>query len=431
MTATAINPRSERYTTVAITLHWVIAAAIVGMIAGGMYMVNLTHTLETNRALIGAIGYEGPSAEQLSAMGGQIEWLYQFHKSVGITILILTIARIIWRVMNPPPALPADMKRLEKTASHAVHMGFYFIMIALPLTGWLYSSVSTKLDIPIVLFELISWPDIPFVEGLKTDAASGLVRNSHEILGKITIALLLLHVAGAIKHEIGADEGVLKRMIPRLFGKTTAPQAPSRGAVVAFGSAAAVFALIAGAPVLASAMTAGPAASTQADFTPNWTVDFDQSSIQFSGIHDGNPYSGNFGNWDAAIDFDPAAPEAGRAKVTVNTGTATASQKLYTDSLRAPEWLNTSAFPTAEIEITNITGVETNGYTSTATLTLKDITVETEFQFVLTIEGDTATMTGQTTYQRTPLDLGQVSDPTADWVSEDVTVDVEVVAVRK
>ena len=55
MTATANPAHSERYTTVAITLHWVIAAAIIGMIAGGMYMTNLTHTLETNRALIGAI----------------------------------------------------------------------------------------------------------------------------------------------------------------------------------------------------------------------------------------------------------------------------------------------------------------------------------------------------------------------------------------
>lgn len=421
---------SERYTTVAITLHWVIAAAIIGMIAGGMYMVNLTHTLETNRALIGAIGYDGPSAEQLSAMGGQVEWLYQFHKSVGITILILTIARIIWRVMNPPPAPDPHMKPLEKTASHLVHMGFYFIMIALPLTGWLYSSVSTKLDIPIVLFELISWPDMPFVEGLKTEAASGAVRTSHDLLGKLTIALLLLHVAGAIKHEISAEQGVLKRMIPDLFGKTTKPAAPSRGALIAFGSALGVFALIAGGPVLASAAAGNTVASTQADFTPNWTVDYDASTITFSGQHDGNDFSGTFGNWDAAIDFDPDSPETSRVQVTVTTGSATASQKLYTDSLKSPEWFNVAAFPTAEVVISDITGVETNGYTSTATLTLKDISVATEFQFVVEIESDTATMTGQTTFERTPLDLGQASDPTADWVSEEITVDVKVIATR-
>ena len=430
MTATTTTPRSERYTTVAITLHWVIAAAIIGMIVGGMYMVNLTHTLETNRALIGAVGYDGPSAEQLSAMGGQVEWLYQFHKSVGITILILTIARIIWRVMNPPPPADPHMKPLEKTASHLVHMGFYVIMIALPLTGWLYSSISTKLDIPIVLFELISWPDVPFVEGLKTDAASGAVRTSHDLLGKLTIALLVLHVAGALKHEFSAEQGVLKRMVPGLFGKTAKPQAPSRGAFVAFGSAAAVFALIAGVPVLASAAGTS-AAATQADFTPNWTVDYNASSISFSGVHDGNPYTGSFGNWDAAIDFDPDAPETSRAQVTVNMGSANASQKLYTDSLKSAEWFNIAEFPTADVEITNISGVGTNGYTSTATLTLKDISVETEFQFVVRIDGDTANMTGRAVFQRTPLDLGQASDPTADWVSEDVTVDVEVVATRK
>ncbi|MEM8616929.1 MAG: cytochrome b/b6 domain-containing protein [Pseudomonadota bacterium] len=422
--------QSERYTTVAMTLHWVIAAAIIGMIAGGMYMVNLTHTLETNRALIGAIGYEGPSAEELSAMGGQVEWLYQFHKSVGITILILTIARILWRVMNRPPALPADMKPLEKTASHLVHMGFYVIMLALPLTGWLYSSVSTKLDIPIVLFEVVSWPDIPFVDSLKTDEASGAIRTSHDLLGKLTILLLLLHVAGAVKHELSAEEGVLKRMIPGLFGKTAPPKAPSRGALTAFGSALGVFVLIAGAPVALSAASSTGAVTTEADFTPNWTVDYDQSSITFSGIHDGNPYTGSFGNWDAAIDFDPAAPESGRAQVTVNTGSATASQKLYTDSLKSPEWFNVPAFPTATVEIVDIAGVLDRAYVGTARLTLKDITVETEFQFVLDMDGETATMTGTTTYQRTPLDLGQSSDPGADWVAEDVTVDVIVVATR-
>jgi cytochrome b561 len=397
---------SERYTTVAITLHWVIAAAIIGMIAGGWYMGDLPD---------GAPGQY---------------FLYQTHKSIGITILLLTIARIIWRIMNPPPPADPHMKPLEKTASHLVHLGFYGLMTALPLTGWLYSSVSIKLDVPTVLYGLVSWPDVPFVQGLKTETGSGIVNFIHSKLAWVTLGLLALHVAGAIKHEISAEEGVLKRMIPGLFGKAAKPAAPSRGAIIAFGSALGVFALIAGGPVLASAASGNVAASTQADFTPNWTVDYDASTITFSGTHDGNEFSGTFGNWDAAIDFDPASPETSRAQVTVTTGSATASQKLYTDSLKSPEWFNIAAFPTAEVVISDIAGVGTNGYTSTATLTLKNISVATEFQFVVNIEGNTATMTGQTTYQRTPLDLGQASDPTADWVSEEITVDVTVVATR-
>jgi len=402
-----VSAPSERYSSVAITLHWVIALAIVGMILGGWYMSDLPD---------GAPGQY---------------FLYQMHKSVGITILLLSVARLIWRGMNPPPVLPDDMSGLEKTASHLVHLGFYGLMIALPLTGWLYSSVSVKLDVPTVLYGVISWPDVPFVEGLKTEAASGVVNFIHSKLAWVALALLALHVAGAIKHEISAEEGVLKRMIPGLFGKTEKPRAPGRGAVTAFGSALGLLLVVAGAsPVLSVLSGAGGAVTTNAAFQANWSVVPEASSISFSGTHDGNAYSGSFGNWDAAIRFDPETPEMASVSVTVSTLSAVASQKLYTDSLPSPEWFNTAAFPTAFVEVVDITKSDDGSYASTASLTLKDLTVSAAFPFSLEIDGDLARMSGQAIFQRTELNLGQSSDPGADWVSEDVTVDVVVEAVR-
>ena len=99
MTAT----RSPRYSAVAIGLHWAIAGMLLGMIWLGWNM-------------------HGPD-------GREIEWLFQLHKSIGITILLLTIARVIWRVKNPPPPLPEEMQSWEKTASHAVHMVFYACLL--------------------------------------------------------------------------------------------------------------------------------------------------------------------------------------------------------------------------------------------------------------------------------------------------------------
>ena len=402
-----MNAQSERYTSVAITLHWVIALAILGMIFGGWYMTDLPD---------GAPGQY---------------FLFQMHKSVGITILLLSIARIIWRVMNPPPALPDDMNGMEKTASHLVHLGFYGLMILLPLTGWLYSSVSVKLDVPTVLYFAVSWPDVPFVDGLKTEAASGVVNFIHSKLAWVALALLALHVAGAVKHELSAEEGVLKRMLPGLFGKTERPKAPGRGAVTAFGSAVGVLAVVTLTPPIVSGLSgSGAPVSAEAAFQPNWTVDAEASSISFSGTHDGNTFTGEFANWDAAIQFDPAAPADAEVRVTVAMANATASQKLYEDSLPSPEWFNSAAFPTANVEILDIASAGDEAYTSTARLTLKDITVDTAFPFTLTIDGDTAQMTGQALFQRTPLDLGQSSDPNADWVSEDITVDVTVEATR-
>lgn len=402
-----MSASSERYSSVAITLHWLIAIAIIGMIFGGWYMTDLPD---------GAPGQY---------------FLYQMHKSVGITILLLTVARIIWRVMNPPPPLPEDMNGLEKTASHLVHLGFYGLMILLPLTGWLYSSVSVKLDVPTVLYGVISWPDVPFVDGLKTEGASGIVNFIHGRLAWVALLLLALHVAGAIKHELNAEEGVLKRMLPGLFGKTEKPAAPGRGAITAFGSALGVLVVVAGAsPVLSVLGGSGAPVSADAAFEPNWIVNPDTSSITFSGTHDGAVFTGSFANWDAAIQFDSDSPSDAEVRVTVSTTSAEASQKLYTDSLSSPEWFNTAAFPTASVEILDVTETGSGTYTSTARLTLKELTVDAAFPFSLSITGDAAQMTGQAVFQRTPLDLGQSSDPNADWVSEDVTVDVVVNATR-
>ncbi len=398
---------SERYTTVAIVLHWLIAISIVGMLLGGWYMTDLPD------------GAPGQYA------------LYQFHKSLGITILLLTVARIIWRIMNPPPALADDMKGWEKTVSHLVHVGIYALMIGLPLTGWLYSSVSIKLDVPTVLYGVISWPDVPFVEGLKNEAGAGAANRAHSVLGFLAVALIALHIAGAIKHEFGAEDGVIKRMAPGLFGPDNLKAKPSRGAITAFGSAIGLLILVAGAgPVLSTVNGSGAQVSAEAAFEPNWQVDPEASSIAFSGIHDGNPFNGSFSNWDAAIQFDPDALDEAEVRVTVSTASATANQKLYTDSLPSAEWFNTSAFPTASVEILDIQSAGAGTYSATARLTLKDLTVDAAFPFELSIADDRAEMTGQAVFQRTTLDLGQSSDPGADWVSEDITVDVVVEASR-
>ncbi|MEL6258584.1 MAG: YceI family protein, partial [Pseudomonadota bacterium] len=197
------------------------------------------------------------------------------------------------------------------------------------------------------------------------------------------------------------------------------------------GSALGLLIIIAGAsPVLSMLGGSGQAVSANAAFEPNWEVNMAASSISFSGIHDGNVYSGSFQNWDAAIQFDPDVPASTDVRVTVSTASAQASQRLYTDSLPSPEWLNTAAFPTADVEILDVSNMGDGRYASTARLTLKDVTVDTAFPFTLEIDGETARMTGQAVFQRTPLDLGQSSDPNADWVSEDVTVDVIVEATR-
>ena len=394
--------RSPRFSAVAIALHWAIAFGILFMIWLGWNM------------------------------DGKESW-FQFHKSVGITILILTVARIIWRVMNPPPPLPTDMQPWESKASHAVHIGFYALMVIMPLTGWLTVSISYDFDIPTVIFGLFSWPDIPGVGFLENETAYAIISNIHSKLAFVAFALLALHVGGALKHEFGPEEGVLKRMLPGLFGKTDKPSPPPRGFLAAFGAAIALFLIIAFVPQLFSSSGSengagdAPADVSEISVEPNWMVDYDQSSIAFTFTHEGQTYEGSFSDWNADIDFDVDNLAGSEVLVTVNTGSAATPKKLYTDSLKSAEWFGVSAFPQATVRLTGFeeTGA---GYTADAALSIKDSEVTVPFAFTLEEDGTSTVMTGDTTVERTPLDLGQTSDASAAYVSETVRIDVRVVA---
>jgi len=397
--------RSPRYTAVAIALHWAMAGLLVGMIFLGWNMSD----------------HEGR----------EIEWLFQLHKSIGITLLLLTIARIIWRVMNPPPPLP-EMKDWEARLSHFVHMAFYAVMILVPLGGWALASMA-KVQVPTVLYETVSWPHLP-VAALGAETKAGIYPIAEFLHSKsayLIFALLALHVGGALKHEISEEDGVLKRMIPGLFGKTDGPQAPPRGFLTAFGAAIGAFVLVAGLPLAANALqTSGDLKVTgTTGIAPNWQVDQDASSITFSGIHDGNAFTGAFGNWSAQIFFDSSNLSTSDVLVEIDMTDVSASKKLYTDSLSAPEWFGVADWPQASVRLSDFAATG-DGYSATATLRLKGNEVAAPFTFTL-IEGDASgKMDGTAVFSRKALGLGQDSDPKAEWVSDEVTVTVAVEATR-
>lgn len=399
--------RSPRYTSVAIGLHWAIAGMLLGLIWLGWNM-------------------HGPN-------GREVEWAYQMHKSIGITVLILTIARVIWRAKNPPPPLPEEMKALEKSASHFVHMAFYAIMILIPLGGWALASMA-KVQVPTVLFGTVSWPHIPIISGLSPEMKASLyeiVSLFHSNSDKLIIALLALHIGGALKHEFSEEDGVLKKMIPGLFGKTDKPEAAPTGFWVAFGSAFAAFAIVAGSPVVAQTISGSPGIEDlDNNVVANWEVQREASSISFTFEHDGDSYTGNFSTWDANIAFFEDDLAASEVSVSVDLASVADIKKLYIDSLKAPEWLNSALEPQASVALSNFSLTET-GYVADAALSLKGLTITSPFNFDLATSGEKTIMTGTTEFTRKSLDLGQDSDAGADWVSENIRVDVTVTATPK
>lgn len=190
--AMARQASRTRYSAVAMAFHWVIAALIV---------VNLT------------LGW------RMGFLKGMAQFTtFQLHKSVGITVLVLSLGRLAWRLLNPPPPLPAGMRRWERAAAHATHGFFYVMMIGMPLTGWAMVSVS-PMNIPTLLWSHIPLPHIGFLHALpagpkaSVDAASDTI---HKALAFGGVGLILLHIGAALKHQFIVRDGVLGRMVPFL-----------------------------------------------------------------------------------------------------------------------------------------------------------------------------------------------------------------------
>jgi cytochrome b561 len=179
--------QNERYSPVAIALHWLLAAAIVGIFFLGVYMKGLPF-----------------SPQRLK--------LYNWHKWAGVTFLLLSVVRFVWRVTHRPPALPSaiaeEMPRWQTLAYHATHHLLYLLFFAVPLIGWAYSSAA---GFPIVWFGQIALPDL-----LPADKAlAELIKPLHQLSAYCLMALAGLHVAAAVQHQWIDRDGLLTRMLPR------------------------------------------------------------------------------------------------------------------------------------------------------------------------------------------------------------------------
>ncbi|MDR3513183.1 MAG: cytochrome b/b6 domain-containing protein [Caulobacteraceae bacterium] len=185
---------SERYSTSAILLHWLIAVLLIGNIGLAWYF-NTLH---------------GPAAAAPVAL----------HRSIGITVLLLSLARLALRLAVRPPPLPAGLAAWERWASKAVHVLFYVVMIGLPLTGWAMVSVGPHLvQTPMTLFNLIPWPAIApltTVPAAQVHPTHELFEAAHGLMGKLAYVLIVLHVLAALKHQLIDRDTVVGRMAPFL-----------------------------------------------------------------------------------------------------------------------------------------------------------------------------------------------------------------------
>jgi len=176
-----MNP-ARRYSAGAIVLHWLIALLIALNFAAAWVAEDMA------------------KAEKMQVMGN--------HKAFGITILFLTLLRIGWKLAYKAPPFETTLKPWEITLARITHFLFYFLMLAIPLSGWGMVSVGGN---PVGWFGMFNLPALPVGSD---KATGGIFQEAHEILATGMLFLFALHVGGALKHMVIDRDGTMARMSP-------------------------------------------------------------------------------------------------------------------------------------------------------------------------------------------------------------------------
>jgi cytochrome b561/polyisoprenoid-binding protein YceI len=388
-----LRAAQQRYSTGAIVLHWAIALALAFQLA---------------------LGFSMPKDERGFA-------LFQLHKSVGITILLLTLARLAWRLTHRPPA--AVEGGFNGFLAKAVHTLLYVFMVAMPLTGWAVVSTS-PIQVPTLFWGAIEWPHLP-LPGSLNEAAE----ETHEILAWIGIALIVLHVAGALRHQFLVKDGLLRRMGPggsawaagllalAVLAVYFATGMKIAGDVVAAGGYNAVQeetpesarVPLDAAPVATPTPEAGETEAAEemeaAGPPPVWTIQ-PGGRLGFTVTSGSDSYRGSFSDWSGQIRFDPENPESADIRITVRLASATVGDATMDATMQDAEFFASAANPTATWRSTSVRRTGPNRYTASGTLSLKGASRPQTVNFTLSGEGLRRRVEGTANIDRTAFGIG-------------------------
>jgi cytochrome b561/polyisoprenoid-binding protein YceI len=410
----------ERYSRTAIFLHWSIALALAFQLALGWRLEDIP---------------EGPG----------LFAAYQLHKSVGITILLLTIVRLLIRVMRKRPAPIADTIWAQRL-TRAVHSLFYGVLLLGPLTGWAIVSTS-KIQVPTLLFGIVSWPHLPIGRSWHEP-----FEGMHNLIAWAGLGLFVLHVAGALRHQFVKDENILGRMIPFI---TAAPVGKGRAA---WGLGLVLFAVwtahgagwqipfstpaapenepspaitpVRVAPEPAVVPDEPPEAGAVAQPLAEWTVQ-PGGRLGFSATWAGSPISGHFGLWKSAIRFTPDAPEETTIRISVDLASVNTDDSQRDESLKGPDFFDVETHPKAVFTANGVRPLGRDRFEARGVLDLHGVRQPATLSFTMKIKGDMAQVSGTTKLDRTAFGVGSGEWAATDQIASGVGVTFNFSAKRK
>jgi cytochrome b561/polyisoprenoid-binding protein YceI len=387
------------YGLVARAFHWLTALVILsaiplGIIANDMAVSGETMALKTQ--------------------------LFSLHKTIGVAAFGLGLARIIWALSQTKPLALHPERRLETFVAELVHWLLYLSLVIVPLSGWIHHAAVDG-------FAPILWPfgqGLPFVP--KSESVASAAAGLHWVFTKVLVVSILLHIAGALKHHLIDRDDTVRRMTRGTHAPVNAMArkghiAPFFLALAIYGAGAA-FALSLGAETAEQAAAPIPAATTNAG---NWQVQ--QGNLAFSVSQMGAMVEGSFDRWTAAITHDDTITTGQTGRVEVDIDMASLTIGSVTEQAKGSDFLNVGSHPTARF--TADLFAEPAGHIAKGTLTLHGMEQAVSFPFALTIEGDTAQMTGSVTLDRRDFGVGAAYADEAT-VGFAVTVTIALTAQR-
>jgi cytochrome b561/polyisoprenoid-binding protein YceI len=390
------STRQVRYSAGAIVLHWLLALAMAFQVALGF-----------------AMPHHGPHS--FVPM--------QLHKSVGITILLLTLIRLAWRLVRRPPE--AVEHGLTAVLAKIVHVAFYAVLLLGPITGWIIVSTA-RLRVPTLLFGVVPWPHLPLPASM-----SEPMEGIHEALAWIAIVLFLLHVAGALRHQLLLHDPVIRRMAPAgsvaaaivllfatvavYFGvgsyvsrKYLVPAFEEGRAERAGRAAANPAALPSPIASVEATPAPGPADTATAQAAgppPVWTV-AGGKKLAFSVSNGGTTVGGTFRDWSGSIEMDPDHPENADIRIAVKLASASVGDATQDAMLQGAEFFATQANPVATWRSATVVRTGPGHYHASGTLTIKGRSRPQEITFTLSGKELRRHVTGNASIDRTAFGIG-------------------------
>jgi cytochrome b561 len=364
---------TDSYGTVALALHWIVAALVFAQLAIGVYAANLPISL------------------------ARLQWLAR-HKSLGLAILVLVLLRLAWRALNAPPALPHAMPQWERRAAHATHWAIYVLLVLAPLAGWLYASAA---GLSVNWFGLFQVPDLVG----KDRALAAVFKALHIGLVALLALLLVLHIGAALRHALVLRDGIAHRMLP---WKPRPPRAPH-------------VLLLAFAVTLVVTLIAAPARAEEC-----YSVEPAKSSVAFEVKQAGAPFRGTFRRFGGTLCL--AQERVVRIDVWLEPASVTTDLPEIDAAMKDKEFFDVAAHP--RITFTS-SGAATRGDKEVAqgTLAIKSKRRQVEVPIQLR-SGAAPSVSGSISLNRLDYDIGIGEWSDTRWLAADVTIEFKATLAR-